>query len=103
MVDELLRGFKALADERRLEMLRLLHEGELSVGELARIQQMAQSGVSRSLALLKRAGLVRSRRQGGWTYLRPNTEHPLLVQLLSGVFEQQDDHAVIRTDEALRA
>lgn len=89
-MQELQLSFKALADERRLEMLRLLHEGELSVGELARIQQMAQSGVSRSLGLLKRAGLVRSRRQGGWTYLRLNTEHPLVVQILAGEFAREE-------------
>lgn len=83
-VQELLRAFKALSDERRLDMIRLLHQGELSVGELARVLEMAQSGVSRGLELLRQAGLVRSRRQGGWTYLRLNSEHPLVAELLGG-------------------
>lgn len=55
---------KSLADETRLRLLRLLLREELNVQELAHILKMAQPRVSRHLAVLRNAGLVRDRRQG---------------------------------------
>lgn len=56
--------FKSLADATRLRVLRALQEAELGVGELAQVLGLAQSGVSRHLAVLRAAGLVRDRREG---------------------------------------
>jgi SAM-dependent methyltransferase len=60
--------FRLLGDEARLRMLRLLHAERLNVTELTAILGIAQSGVSRHLGLLKDAGLVEERRDGGFTY-----------------------------------
>ena len=56
--------FKALADETRLRLLRLLQAEELNVQELCRILDAAQPKVSRHLAVLRQAGLVQDRREG---------------------------------------
>ena len=56
--------FRTLADPTRLRILHALAAGELSVGELAEILGVAQSGVSRHLAALKTSGLVDDRREG---------------------------------------
>ena len=60
--------FRLLGDEARLRLLRLLHADRLNVTELTSILGIAQSGVSRHLGLLKDAGLVEERREGGFTF-----------------------------------
>jgi len=60
--------FRLLGDEVRLRILRLLDAERLNVSELTSILGIAQSGVSRHLGLLKEAGLVEERRDGGFTY-----------------------------------
>lgn len=55
---------KALSDETRLRIYRLLLEEPLCVCELIYILGYKQSRVSHSLRALKQAGLVASRRQG---------------------------------------
>ena len=62
--------FRLLGDEARLRILRLLDAERLNVGELTSILGIAQSGVSRHLGLLKDAGLVEERRDGGFTFFR---------------------------------
>ena len=60
--------FRLLGDDVRLRVLRLLAAERLNVSELTGILGIAQSGVSRHLGLLKEAGLVAERREGGYTY-----------------------------------
>ena len=55
---------KALAHPVRVQMLRLLADGERCGCEFAPILQIDPSVVSRYLAVLARAGLVTSRRDG---------------------------------------
>jgi SAM-dependent methyltransferase len=62
--------FRLLGDDARLRLLRLLDAERLNVGELTSILGIAQSGVSRHLGLLKEAGLVEERRDGGFTFFR---------------------------------
>jgi ArsR family transcriptional regulator len=60
--------FRLLGDDARLRILRLLDAERLNVSELTAILGIAQSGVSRHLGLLKDAGLVEERRDGGFTF-----------------------------------
>jgi len=62
--------FNALADETRLRILNLLHEGELCVCDVMRVLNVPQSKVSRHLAYLRRAGLVKARKEGLWMHYR---------------------------------
>lgn len=61
---DLLRTLKSLADPMRLRILALVSEEELSVGEVQEIIGSVQSSVSRHLAILREAGLVRDRKEG---------------------------------------
>src|SRR2546430_12431033 len=57
--------FRALASPTRLTILeRLAERGELSVKELAASLRMSQPRVSWHLALLRRGGSVRTRKEG---------------------------------------
>lgn len=56
---------RAINHGLRMEMLQLLHRNEaLSVGEIFRHMDMEQSVASQHLAILRRAGMVRTRRAG---------------------------------------
>lgn len=54
----------ALASPARLRILERLRKGEASVGALARELQVPQPSVSKHVALLRQAGLVKSRQSG---------------------------------------
>lgn len=60
--------FRAFADKTRLSVLQLLSNGELCVCDLMSALDAPQSKMSRHLAYLKRAGLVRDRKQGKWRH-----------------------------------
>jgi DNA-binding transcriptional ArsR family regulator len=63
--------FKSLADPTRLALLeRLLRDGEQNVVTLTACAGVSQPAVSKHLAVLKRAGLVRDRRDGRETRYR---------------------------------
>ncbi len=62
--------FKALANEHRIRILEALRDGELCACELQVILDAPQSTVASHLRELKDAGLVKSRRQGKWSYYR---------------------------------
>lgn len=57
-------AFKALADPTRRGILRLLREGEMTAGALAEAFATTKPTMSHHFAVLKAAGLVRSRREG---------------------------------------
>ncbi len=65
---ELVKVFKALSDETRIRLLKLLQQRELCVCELMQALDMTQSRVSRNLGILKDAGLVNDRRDGLWVH-----------------------------------
>src|SRR5262245_46776691 len=56
--------FAALSDPMRLRLVETLRDGELPVGDLVERVQIQQSGVSRHLAILARAGFVSVRPEG---------------------------------------
>jgi len=60
--------FRALGDRTRLRIVNLLARGSLCVCDIQRILEQPQSSVSRHLALLKSAGLIRDRRDGMRTF-----------------------------------
>ncbi len=72
------KGFHALSDPIRLEVLNLLRTKELCVCELLEHLEVSQSKLSFHLKTLKEAGLVRSRQEGRWVYYSLN-----LSQLVS--------------------
>jgi DNA-binding transcriptional ArsR family regulator len=59
---------RSLANEKRLMLLCQLVDGEKSVGTLCKALGLAQTNASQQLALLRREGLVRTRRDGQTIY-----------------------------------
>jgi DNA-binding transcriptional ArsR family regulator len=56
--------FDALGDPNRRQILRLLGQGDRSVGELAGAMPISRPAVSRHLRLLRQAGLVTEQSEG---------------------------------------
>jgi ArsR family transcriptional regulator, arsenate/arsenite/antimonite-responsive transcriptional repressor len=67
-MQELLQIFKALSDETRLRILKLLEHGELCVCDIFSALDMVQPKVSFHLAVLKEAGLIKDRKVGRWVH-----------------------------------
>lgn len=60
---EAARLLKALGNEKRLQLLCLLIDGERSVGDLNAHLDLSQSALSQHLAVLRADGLVEARRE----------------------------------------
>ncbi len=78
---------KSLANAQRLRILCLVMEGERPVGEIAEAVGANQSSVSQNLALMRREGLVVSRRSGQTIYYRLSDKRLIkLFRLLNDMF-----------------
>ncbi|MCD8337018.1 MAG: autorepressor SdpR family transcription factor [Lachnospiraceae bacterium] len=64
---------KALADPTRREILNLLKGGRMSAGEITEHFSVTAASISRHLAVLKDADLVRDKREGKFIYYEINT------------------------------
>ena len=67
---DLVTIFKALSDETRLRILKLLEHGELCVCDIVAAFDMIQPKVSFHLSVLKQAGLLKDRKEGKWMHYR---------------------------------
>ena len=73
--------FKTLAHPARIRVLELLSEREYSVGEMLPLLGIEASHLSQQLAVLRRAGLVTTRRVGSTVYY--SLTSPQLSELLA--------------------
>ncbi len=70
--NSLLDMLKALADDSRLTLIRLLHEKEHTVGELAGLLNLGEPTISHHLSRLRENGLVNLRMAGNQRFYRVN-------------------------------
>ena len=69
-MDPFIQKAKAISDPTRVRMLKLLEPGELCVCEIMEVLGIKQPTASKHLNILKFAGIVKSRKQGTWSYYR---------------------------------
>jgi len=67
-VYNLSRFFKALADETRLRIIRLLEIREMCVCEIMIALNLTQPTASHHLGILENAGIVKDRKKGKWVF-----------------------------------
>ncbi|MDP2158217.1 MAG: metalloregulator ArsR/SmtB family transcription factor [Nitrospirota bacterium] len=89
-MEDLLVVFKALSEEIRLRIIKLLEGGELCVCDLVAALDMSQPKVSFHLNALKEAGLIKDRKQGKWTHYRIDTDDMFRRMLVLSVTEKID-------------
>ena len=92
---------KALSDPSRVRMLCALDGGELCVCQLIELVGLAPSTVSRHMAVLGQAGLVRSRKQGRWVYydLPSRSTAGIAGRMVRETLRELRDDATITEDE----
>jgi ArsR family transcriptional regulator len=73
--------FKALAHPARIRALEVLAEGERSVGDLQPLVGIESSHLSQQLGVLRRAGLVVTRKEASTVYYA--VRDPLVSELLA--------------------
>lgn len=73
--------FKTLGHPARIRVLELLSQGEHAVGELLPEVGVEPTSLSQQLAVLRRAGLVTSRREGSTVYY--SLTSPQVAELLA--------------------
>jgi ArsR family transcriptional regulator, arsenate/arsenite/antimonite-responsive transcriptional repressor len=97
-VASLAETFAALSDPTRLRLLNLIDGREVCVCYLVDVLKQSQPKISRHLAYLRRAGLVRARREGKWMHYRLETpEAAETAALLEAALSS------LRNDRALQA
>lgn len=87
-MQDLMNIFKALSEETRLRILKLLEHGELCVCDIVAALDMVQPKVSFHLNALKEAGFLKDRRQGRWTHYRLDDSDFFRRFLLLSVLER---------------
>lgn len=93
-----------VAERRRQEILRLVWQEELPVGELVERLELSYAGVSQHLALLREAGLVTVRRDGKRRLYRADRERlGPLAAFLESFWAGQLDRLAELAEEAGRA
>lgn len=104
-MQDLLNVFKALSEETRLRILKLLENGELCVCDIFTALEISQPKVSFHLNVLKEAGLLKDRKQGRWTHYRLDDSDFFRRFLLMSVLERIPKEVVagdrIRLDDFL--
>ena len=78
--------FEALASSPRRKILAYLGETELSAGEIAARFAMSKPAISRHLAILESAGLVRGDKRGQFVHYTLVREN--LVNVLNGYVQE---------------
>jgi ArsR family transcriptional regulator len=102
-MSDIVTVFKALADDTRVRVLKLLSRGELCVCEIAAALEMEQPRLSFHLRILKEAGIVVDRRQERWILYRLNDADMFLRFLFLAIQEKISPQQARRDLERLVA
>lgn len=78
--------FKIIGDNTRIKILFSLDNNEMCVCDIANTLEMSKSSISHQLSILKKNGIIKSRRSGKEVYYTLDDEH------VSEVFEVALEH-----------
>ena len=100
-MDHFIETTKALADPNRVRTLMALRERELCVCRIIELLQLAPSTVSKHLTILKRAGLIESRKEGRWMHYRLSSDKSAQARAtLDWIFQTLEGSSKIKADQA---
>jgi ArsR family transcriptional regulator, arsenate/arsenite/antimonite-responsive transcriptional repressor len=102
-MDEMVRVFKALSEETRLRIIKLLEGGELCVCDIVAALDMTQPKVSFHLGVLKNSGLLKDRKQGKWVRYRLNESEIFKRFLILSVTERVSEKEIEADKRRLEA
>jgi ArsR family transcriptional regulator len=92
--------FKALGDQNRLRIMKMLEQRELCVCEIRTILKLSNSTVSEHLAVLRDAGLIRDAKSGKWVNYRLNkcTNNQLIQDTLRFLEKSIRNGGLLKSD-----
>jgi len=103
---EIINILRALSDETRLRILKLLEHGELCVCDIVAALGMIQPNVSFHLGILKEAGLIKDRKHGRWIHYSINDSNLfkrfLILSILENISEDDMNEYKRRLHEFLQ-
>ena len=90
---EFIKIMKALSDQNRVKMLKLLQRRVLCVCEIKEALGLAQSTVSKHLKILEEAGLITFSKEGLWVNYRlvDGTKSPYVANMLGNLRHWLED------------
>lgn len=99
MSEAMIEEFKAIAHPVRFAILEALRGGERNVGELEEATGIRQPGLSQQLRVLRKAGLVDTRKEAKLVYYRLDEDKVarLAEQVAALVPERDDAQPALRT------
>ena len=90
MSDTPIEELKALAHPLRLRILEVLRNGERNVGEIEEAAEIGQPALSQQLGVLRKAGLVETRKEAKLVYYRLGEDNlAMLAELVAGLAGKQ--------------
>jgi ArsR family transcriptional regulator len=93
-MNDLVTIFKALSDETRLRIIKLLEQGELCVCDITAALDIVQPKVSFHLRALKEAGLIKDRKQGKWIHYSLSEKDLFRRMLILSTCERMQDSMI---------
>jgi ArsR family transcriptional regulator len=93
-MNDLVTVFKALSDETRIRVIKLLERGELCVCDITAALDMVQPKVSFHLGVLREAGLIKDRKEGKWIHYSLNGSDLFKRMLMVSVCEKADGKVI---------
>ena len=102
-MNDVVKTFKALSDETRVRIIKLLEHGELCVCDIGAALGMVQPKVSFHLGVLKNSGLLKDRKQGKWVHYSLDESEMFKRFLLLSVAEKVSDKEVEADKARLKA
>jgi ArsR family transcriptional regulator len=100
-MQELRDTFKALSDETRLRILKLLEHGELCVCDIVAALGMIQPKVSFHLGVLKEAGFIKDKKHGRWIHYKLDDADMFKRSLILSVLERTSNAAAAEDKKRL--
>ena len=100
---DLISIFKALSDETRLRILKLLEGGELCVCDVVAALDMIQPQISFHLRVLKKAALLKGRKQGKWMHYKIDDSDLFKRLIILSVLEKIPDGTLEADKKRLEA
>ena len=102
-MEEILRIFKALSDETRIRIVKLLEKGELCVCDIVAALDIVQPKASFHLGVLKDAGLIQDRREGKWMHYRIHDSDVFRRMLILTTLEKVPERIMVEDKKRLAA
>lgn len=96
MTEPMVEELKALAHPLRLRILQVLSKGERNVGEIEDAAEIGQPALSQQLGVLRKAGLVETRKEAKLVYYSLGAERVgQVAKLISELAPSEDSRAII--------